>query len=385
MRKIGVVTNSRADYSRLKTILQAIKDSSKLELQVYVIGTHLLWYYGDTIKEIQKDGFDITYKLHNEIEGRIPVTMAKSTGLIISDLSSAFYNFKPDVVVVHGDRFEAMAATIAASFMNIPVAHIQGGEVTGSIDEHIRHAITKLSHFHFPSNEEAKERIIRLGEKPESVFNFGCPSVDVLLSTPVLSFKDLKSKIFEIAAKERWKKKFSKNFFLVVQHPVTTEMRQNKKSMTELFQALKKFNQSIVMLWPNIDAGAEEMVLEVKKNESDFGERIGVFPSFPLDVFINIMRHAKVMIGNSSAGLREACYFGLPVVNIGNRQSGRKETANVATVPPVCSKIEQAIKRQLEVGKYKKEFVYGKGDSGKRIAEVLSGIDIENTQKVINF
>ncbi|MEK7575937.1 MAG: UDP-N-acetylglucosamine 2-epimerase [Patescibacteria group bacterium] len=385
MRKICVITNNRADYSRLKTLLKALKDRSDVELLLFVVGSHLLHNYGYTIDEIEKDGFNVTYKMHTEIDGRIPVTMAKSTGAAIMELSSAFYNFKPDMVVVHGDRFEAMAAAIAASFMNIFVAHIQGGEVTGTIDGHIRHSITKLSHLHFPSTEDAEERIIKMGERADMVFNFGCPSADLLLETPLISFDDLKKEIFKYAKKEDWKNNFNENFFMVVQHPVTTEFSYAKEKIMPLFDALNGFNHNVLMLWPNIDAGSETMVLEIKKFEKEKNGRIGLFPHFPFDLFVNIMRHAKVVIGNSSAGIREACYFGKPVVNIGTRQEGRQRPGNVIDVDYDAEQIKSAINRHLEKGKYKPEFAYGKGNAGKNIADILATINISQIQKKITF
>jgi len=388
MRKICVITNSRTDYARLKTLLKALKRRKDIELQLFVIGSHLLPLYGDTIEDIKKDGFKITYKMYNEIDGRVPATMAKSTGLIINDLSSAFLNFRPDVVVVHGDRFESMAAAVTASFMNIPVAHIQGGEVTGTIDEHIRHAITKLSHFHFPSNERAKERILKLGEDQGSVFNCGCPATDILLSTPVLSFRELKSEILKLWPTNKlevWKRSFNKNFFLVIHHPVTTELKDNSRNIKELFKALKSFDENILVLWPNIDAGSEEIVVEIKKTEKEFGGRMGLFPNFPVNIFVNILRHAKVLIGNSSSGIREACYFGLPAVNIGSRQEGRERTSNVVDVLSNSKEIKKAIRAQLKVGRYEPEYIYGKGGAGNQIAKILTAVDISNIQKRITF
>jgi UDP-hydrolysing UDP-N-acetyl-D-glucosamine 2-epimerase len=385
MRKVCVVTANRADYSRLKSVLRSIKEHENLELMLFVAGSHLLSSYGETIKEIEKDGFKIAYRMHTEVEGRVPVTMAKSTGMAITELANAFYNFKPDIVVVHGDRFEALAASIAASLMNIFVAHIQGGEVTGTIDEHIRHAITKLSHAHFPSTADANERIIKIGEHSGSVFNFGCPSADELLSVPELSFENLKNKIFKYAKKEEWKKAFNENFILIVQHPVTTEYRDVRENMLELLKALKKFSNSMILLWPNIDAGSEEIVKEIKKFEREKGDNVGLFPNFPLEVFVNIVRRARVMVGNSSSGVREACYFGTPVVNVGTRQDGRQRTNNVIDVGYDAESITGAIESQLKADRYKPQYIYGQGNSGKRIADTLASIDVNNIQKKITF
>lgn len=385
MRKICVITNNRADYSRLKSLLKELNKRSDVELMLFVVGSHMLSLYGKTIDEIEKDGFKVAYKMYTEVDGRVPVTMAKSAALTIAELSTAFYNFKPDIVVVHGDRFEAMAAAVAASFMNIFVAHIQGGEVTGTIDEHIRHSITKLSHLHFPSTEDAKNRIIKMGEKADMVFNFGCPSVDLFIETPLISFDDLKKEIFKYVKKEDWKNNFNENFFVVIQHPVTTEFSYAKEKMLPVLKALNGFNHNVLIFWPNIDAGSEVMVLEIKKFEREQNSRIGLFPHFPFNIFVNIMRYAKVIIGNSSAGIREACYFGTPVVNIGTRQEGRQRPGNVIDVDYDVEQIKSAINKQIKRERYESEFLYGKGNAGKNIADILATIDISQIQKKITF
>lgn len=384
-RKICVVTTNRADYSRLKTVLQSIKERDYMKLMLFVAGSHLLRSYGETIKEIENDGFKIDYKMHTEVEGRVPVTMAKSTGAAVTELANAFYNFRPDLVVVHGDRFEALAAATAASLMNIFVAHIQGGEVTGTIDEHLRHAITKLSHLHFPSTEEAKQRIIKMGEHPDRVHAVGCPASDLLLRVPKLTSAQLKKAIFPYAKKADWRKKFSPDFFLFIYHPVTTEFDTAEEKLSEVLTALESFKQSLIMLWPNIDAGSEKLVDRLKEFEREHDGRVGIFPNFPFEIYANIVRHTRVMIGNSSSGVREACYFGTPVVNVGTRQEGRERARNVIDAGYDTDEIVRAIQKQLGAGRYSPQYLYGEGNSGKRIADVLATIDISNVQKRITF
>jgi len=283
--------------------------------------------------------------------------------------SSFFENQRPDLVVVHGDRFEAFAAATAASMMNIHVAHIQGGEITGTIDEHLRHAITKLSHFHFPSDEISKKRICELGERTDHVFNTGCPSVDILLSTPEYSFEELKKSLDPKVKKKEWLQNLDKDFFLLIQHPVTTEYEQSSKEMLETLHAIQNFPNKVLVLWPNVDAGAEQIVEEIKEFERKSDGRLGIIDNLPIEVFINVMRHTRVMIGNSSSGVREACYFGTPVVNIGTRQQGRLRTENVIDASYDKNAIKKAIKTHL---KNKKRFTptypYGEGNSGKKIA-----------------
>ncbi len=381
------MTNNRADFSRLRTVIAALQKRDEVTVQLFVTGTHLLDDYGSSIREIQEENFPIAYTMHTEVSGRVPVTMAKSAGNAITELAGVFSNFKPDIVVVHGDRYEALAATIAASFLNIFVAHIQGGEVSGTIDEHIRHAITKLSHAHFPSNEDALERIVRLGERPDMVFNVGCPASDILLHSPTCSFTQLREELMQLAKKASWKDQFNEDFALVVFHPVTTEFGSAKKAASALIDALssKKIKNPFLILWPNIDAGAQEIVDSLKKFERDMNGRVGIFKHFPLPLYVNILRHAKVMIGNSSSGIREACYFGTPVVDVGTRQEKRACTKNVLHVGYDSNAIEDAILKQLQHGRYEPEYPFGAGDAGEKIAGILATIDTTNVQKHITY
>jgi UDP-hydrolysing UDP-N-acetyl-D-glucosamine 2-epimerase len=366
----------------MKTMLQALKERSDVELSVVVTGMHLLSAYGHTIDDIERDGFPISYRVFMEVDGRLLSTMTKSTGLGIIEFSSYFENFKPDIVVVHGDRFEAYAAATAASMMNIHVAHVGGGEVTGTIDEHLRHAITKLSHFHFPSDEESKTRIVSMGERKEHVSNTGCPSVDILLGTPEMTFEELKQALEPEVKKKEWLHGLTEDFFVVTHHPVTTEFHMVEDEIRALLEALQKFPQKIMLLWPNIDAGAEKIVKMIKVFERENDERVGVLSHMPFELFINIMRHARMMIGNSSAGVREACYFGLPVINVGNRQEGRLRTKNVIDVPGDAKEIENAIRTHLaRKERFSPEHPYGDGGAGKRIADILATIPLGSSQK----
>lgn len=381
-RKICVVTNTRADYSRLRTVLFALRERPEVELSICVAGSHLLSAYGNTIEEIKKDGFDIAYRIYTEVDGRVLSTMTKSTGLAIIEFSSYFENQRPDLVVVHGDRFEALAAALAASMMNIHVAHIQGGEITGTIDEHLRHAITKLAHFHFASDEESATRIKGLGEDPERVFVPGCPSADVLVSAPSYTFEELKEALGERIKKEEWLLNLTPDFLLVMHHPVTTEFEKNGEEMEAIAEALKEFPHPILALWPNIDAGSEQIVQAIKKFEREVDGRFAVISTLPMEAFVNVMRHARVMIGNSSAGVREACYFGTPVVNVGSRQTGRRRTENVVDVLGEAEAIREALRAHLSrTERFSPSYPYGKGDAGRKIAETLASVELGNTQK----
>lgn len=381
-RKICVITNTRADYSRLRTVLFALRERDDVELSICVAGSHLLSAYGNTIDEIRRDGFDVAYRIYTEVEGRVLSTMTKSTGLAIIEFSSYLENQRPDMVVVHGDRFEALAAAIAASMMNIHVAHIQGGEITGTIDEHIRHAITKLSHFHFASDEPSAQRIRGLGEDPEQVFSPGCPSTDVLLSAPSYTFDELKAALDPKIKKREWLENLTPDFVLLIHHPVTTEYDTSNQEIEAIAEALRDVEFPILALWPNIDAGSEQIVQAIKKFERDIDGRFAVINTLPMETFVNALRHARLLIGNSSAGVREACYFGTPVVNVGTRQQGRVRTSNVRDVPGDVGAIREALQEQLKrKERYAPEYPYGRGNSGAKIAEKLATIPLGSPQK----
>jgi UDP-hydrolysing UDP-N-acetyl-D-glucosamine 2-epimerase len=382
MRKICVVTNGRADYSHLKTLLEELKKRSDVQVTVVPTGMHLLSSYGHTIDDIVKDGFDIGYRVFMEVDGRVLSTMTKSTGLGIIEFSSYFENFRPDIVVVQGDRFEAFAATAAASMMNIHVAHVGGGEVTGTIDEHLRHAMTKLSHFHFPCDEDSKKRIIAMGERPEHVFNTGGPASDLLLRTPTCTFPELKKRLDPYVKKKEWLRDLDEDFFLVIHHPVTTEFEAVHAEIEGLLNGLKRFPNKVMLLCPNIDAGAEKIVKLLKEFERYEDNKVGILSHVPVEDFVNVMRHSRIMIGNSSSGVREACYFGTPVVNVGNRQEGRRISENVLSVPGTEAGVAGAIEKHLQKPRaYKQEYMYGGGDAGKQISDILATIELGSPQK----
>ncbi len=384
-RRICVVTANRADYSRLKTVMAELRRDPRAELRIVAAGSHLLEKYGMTINEITADGFRVDTKVCATVSGDTPFSMAKSFALSCDDFASAFYNLEPDLVVVHGDRYEAFAAASAAGLMNLPIAHIQGGDVSATIDEHLRHAITKLAHFHFPSNERAKQRILKLGEKEENVFNLGCPGVDVLLRSKEMSFPELRDAVFAKTTKAGFKKSFNEDFVLMMYHPVTTEYAHVLENIREVLAALNKVKRPIVLMWPNIDPGSGAIVREIKRFERTVGDHVGTYDNFPNETFVNLMRRAKVMVGNSSAGIMEACYFGTPVVNIGTRQLGRAQTKNVISVDEDADAVLTAIESQLNAGTYAPEMPYGDGKAGARIAAKLLEVDLDQVQKHLAF
>lgn len=388
-RKICAVTANRADFSRIETMLRAVKAHPDLELQLVVMGSHLLEVTGKTITEIEKKGYVADRTIYMEVAGNIPTTMAKSVGLAIVELTSVFDQLKPDIVLVPVDRFESMAMGVAAALMNIHVAHTQGGEVTGTIDESIRHALTKLSHFHFVASEQSRERVIKMGENPEFVFNVGCPATDLLLESKVLSASESIIALNETVIKSKEKFDSTRPYILVLQHPVTTEFSNVENQIGETLEALRGFaDHQIVMLWPNIDAGSDDISRLIRKylNTTELNTpNVKIVKHIPSDLFVNLLRNAECLVGNSSSGIREACYTGTPVVNIGSRQSMRERGQNVVDAGYNRTDIALAIRNQIAHGKYEPEYIYGTGDAGKRFADICATIELGNVQKRITY
>ena len=352
--------------------MTAIRAHADLTLQIVVGASALLDRYGSVVDLIEKDGFAPDERIHMLIEGETPLTMAQSTGFGLMELARVFDRLKPDIVLTVGDRFETMATAIAASYMNIPLAHTMGGEISGTIDESIRHAVTKLAHLHFPANAHAAERIIRMGEDPKSVHVVGCPRMDVVM---------------DIAAKHpappsrAWLEQegvgghihLSGPYLLVMQHPVTTEYGQGEEHITETLFALQEIGLPVFMLWPNADAGSEDISRGMRKfREQHHPEHIRFYKNFPLDVFVPLLAHCACMAGNSSAAIREGSFLGIPAVNVGTRQQGRERGGNTLDVPCDRHAIIAAIRRQIAHGRYPANPLYGDGKAGKRIADLLA-------------
>jgi len=374
-RKICVVITARPSYSRIKTALKAIKEHPDLELQLVVAASALLDRYGTAVNYIEKDGFEVTAKVFNVLEGENLTAMAKTTGIGILELSTVLENLKPDVVVTIADRFETMSTAISAAYMNIPLVHIQGGEVTGNIDEKVRHAITKLADAHFVSSKSASERVIKMGENPERVYITGCPSIDLakeVYDTPDILFDPFKSyggvgNIIDV----------NKEYLVVMQHPVTTEYELSKKHINETLQAIREMNIPTFWFWPNVDAGADGTSKGIRSFRERYKDtKIHFFKNLEPTDFLRLLMRSRCLIGNSSVGIRECSYLGIPVVNIGIRQNGRERGENVIDVNYDSNEIKKAISRHLQNGHYKRNFIYGDGNAGVKIASLLSEIEL---------
>ncbi len=369
-RKICVVVTARPSYSRIKTALQAIKDHPQLELQLVIAASALLERYGSAVNYIEKDGFEITAKVFNVLEGENLTAAAKTTGIGILELSTVLDNLKPDIVITIADRFETMATAISAAYMNIPLAHIQGGEVTGNIDEKVRHSITKLADYHFVASEKAKERLLKLGENPEFVFNTGCPSIDLadnVSKKPGLDFDPYK-KYGGVGSNPD----LSNGYIVVMQHPVTTEYADSRKHIDETLYAIKDLEIPVLWFWPNVDAGADGTSSGIRSFREKYRPgHMHFFKNMEGEDFLRLLINSKCLIGNSSVGIRECAFLGIPVVNIGSRQNKRDRGNNTVDVDYKRDDIRNAVEQWIAKGKAATSDVYGGGTAGKNICDLL--------------
>jgi GDP/UDP-N,N'-diacetylbacillosamine 2-epimerase (hydrolysing) len=375
-RKICVVVTARPSYSRIKTALVAIKSHPKLQLQLVVAGSALLDRYGNAVDYIEEDGFKIDAKVFMVLEGENKTSMAKTTGLGVMELATVFYNLKPDVVVTIADRFETIATSIAAAYQNIPLVHIQGGEVTGNIDEKVRHANTKLADIHLVASNDAKERLIKMGEDENYVFNTGCPSIDIaneVNKSPQINFDPIK-KYGGVGKAIDWKK----GYLVVMQHPVTTEYDDAKTQVTLTLKAIHDLNIPTFWFWPNVDAGADGTSNGIRTFREIYQpENIHFFKNMIPEDFLRLLINSKCLIGNSSVGIRECSFLGVPVVNIGTRQHGRTRGNNVIDVSYNQNEIKKGIiDNNNKKEDIKRNSIYGNGNSGEQIANILADVEL---------
>lgn len=370
-RKIAYITGTRADYGLMRSVLYQIHNHESLSLDVIVTGMHLMDEFGMTVNEIDKDGFnyhvvDVRYRDDTQ------ESMALFIGEFIQRLTPLIRSIDPDIILLLGDRGEMLAGAIVGAYLSIPVAHIHGGEITATVDDLARHAITKLSHIHFPATEESAERIIRMGEDPSRVFVVGAPGLDQILHEPLPEREDLE---------ERYPLDFSDKVLLIVQHPVTLEVDQAAKQIRETLEAVSSFQYQTLVIYPNADAGGRAMIEVIK--EYEHLPFIRTYKSIPHEDYLSLLRHSSILIGNSSSGIIEAPSFGIPVINIGSRQRGRQRGGNVIDVDCNREAIVSAINYALTDEHYintinLKNNPYGDGSSGKRITNILSEIPINS-------
>ena len=375
-RSVCVVVTARPSYSRIKTALKAIKEHPALELNLVVAASALLDRYGNAVHVIENDGFEIAARVYMVLEGQSPTSMAKTTGIGLIELATAFDNMRPDVVVTVADRYETLATAVAASYMNVPVAHVQGGEVSGSIDEKVRHAVTKLSDVHFVASEMAAERVRRMGEDPARVHVTGCPSIDIaseILGSPALDFDPL-TKYGGVGAPLD----LSNGYIVVMQHPVTTEHELARRHINETLHAVHEIGLPTLWFWPNVDAGSDGTSAGIRAfRELQDAGNIHFFKNMVPTDFLRLIYNARCLVGNSSVGIRESGFLGVPVVNIGVRQGGRERSKNVRDVGYDRREIVDAVRAQVAHGRYARDLLYGDGHAGQRIADLLAEVPLK--------
>lgn len=379
-RKVCVVVTARASYARIRTALAAIKNHPDLELQLVGAASLLLPRYGNAIECIRQDGFEFNAEIFNIVEGENLLTSAKSTGLALSEMSTVLGTLKPDLVVSIADRFETLATAVAAAYMNIPLAHIQGGEVTGSIDEKVRHAVTKLADLHLVASERAAERVVRMGESRSKVHVTGCPSIDLareVLAAPKFDFHPFSKyggvgDVFDI----------SRDYLVVLQHPVTTQHQDAHDQVMETLYGVKDVGLPVMWFWPNVDAGSDGTSKGIRQfRETGQATRFHFFRHMDSKDFLRLLCNSRGIVGNSSVGIRECAYLGVPAVNIGTRQKGRDRGINVIDVGHDRREISWAINSHLRRERPGSDLLYGDGFAGERIADVLAtaSLGIEKT------
>jgi UDP-hydrolysing UDP-N-acetyl-D-glucosamine 2-epimerase len=382
-RKICIVVASRANYARVRTVMAAVRDHPELHLQVVAGASLVLRRFGNAIDVMERHGFRPDAVVRFIIEGETPTTMAKSTGLGLLELPTVFEQLQPDVVLTVADRFETIATAVAASYMNIPLAHTQGGEVSGSIDESVRHAVTKLAHLHFPATDLSHRRILAMGEDPQWVHNTGCPSIDLVVQTPIGTRADALEGLSLSGTGSPVDS--DQPYLLVMQHPVTTEYGASLEQINATLDAVGRLGMQTLVFWPNVDAGSEETAKGIR-DFRELGRANGFhfFRNLPPERFVGLMAHAACMIGNSSAALREGAFLGTPAVTVGTRQQHRESGANLVRVGHDADQIADAVSDQLRHGRYEPDHMFGDGTAGEQIAAHLAG-SLPPVQKRLNY
>lgn len=356
-KKVLFITGTRADYGKIKSLMKTMDQAEEYDVYIYVSGMHLLPKYGNTYKEVLKDHYE---NVHVAFGQQHTDNMSMNLGIVLTHLSGYVSQVKPDMILVHGDRIDALAGALAGALNNILVAHIEGGEVSGTIDDSIRHAISKFAHLHFVCNEEAKKRLLQLGESEERIYVIGSPDIDVMLSHDLPSL-DTVRKYYDIP--------FS-NYGIFLYHPVTTELDQIAEHIKAILQALKKSGKNYIAVYPNDDLGSEIILNRIRKMEEE--KNFVVYPSIRFEYFLTLLKNAELIIGNSSAGIRESGIYGVPAVDIGTRQQGRydiRKLPNIQHVPEKKKEILEAIHR-IEDHRIRCHD-FGKGEGTEKFLEII--------------
>lgn len=369
MKKIAVITETRADFGLYEPVLKNIAACPQLNLDIIAVGMHLSEEFGYTVKEIEKSGFKISARLGVLNSDDSQFSMADSIGKSISKISKTLARLKPDILLILGDRGEMLAGAVSATYMGIPIAHIHGGDISGNVDEPVRHAITKLSHLHFAATKESAKRIIKMGEEPWRVHVVGAPGLDSIMSSSL--------EPEEMA--EKYHLNLTEPIILVVQHSVVSENEAAGRQICETMEAIKELGLQAVVIYPNADAGGRKMIKVIEGYERY--PFIKTFKSLPRKDYLSFMKISTMMVGNSSSGIIEAPAFNLPVINIGTRQTGRQKVGTLINVDydktQIKAKIQQIIQKSIQIPIKNSENPYGNGKAGERIANILSEVKID--------
>lgn len=379
MRKILVAIGSRANYASLKSAMVAIHARTDLQLVTVAYSTAVLERYGNVANQMEQDGFPPEYRFSTHIEGENLASMAKSAGNVITEFATLFEIERPDFVLVVGDRYEVLPAVFSAAAMNIPVAHTMGGEVTGTIDESIRHSISKLSHLHFPATALSRERLLMMGEDPRFVFAVGCPRIDLAKQVVYSEEKVSNLELDGVGASID----LGRDFIMVSQHPVTTEYELAPEQMKATLEAVRDAELPAIVLWPNSDAGSADMSRVIRRwREENPTLPFRFVKNLPPETYLYLMSRTVCLVGNSSSGLREGSFLGTPVVDVGTRQSDRERAENVLFAPNETESILEAI-RHWTTNRHSlnPSRIYGDGTAGTQIAEILATTPMPSLQK----
>lgn len=356
-KKILFLTGTRADFGKLKSLIRKVETADGLETHLFVTGMHMLSKYGMTAREVEKSGFKSIYKYINQnTEDTMDVVLAKT----IQGLSDYAKELKPDMIVVHGDRVEAMAGATVGALNNILVCHVEGGEVSGTIDELIRHAVSKMAHIHFVCNQHAKKRLMQLGELESSIYVIGSPDIDIMnsLSLPTLE-----------ATKERYEIPYT-DYAVFMYHPVTTDVENLPHHICQTVDALVDSGDNFIVIYPNNDHGSDIIINELKRLEDH--SRFRIFPSVRFEYFLTLLKNAQYMVGNSSAGVRESPFYGLPSINLGTRQANRAKANSILNSVEDSQQILSKI-QELKGNIYTPEYEFGDGRSDELFIKALTG------------
>jgi UDP-hydrolysing UDP-N-acetyl-D-glucosamine 2-epimerase len=373
---VAVVMTSRGNYARIGPVLHELADDPAFDLDIINAGASMIRKYGSLSAILRDDGLEITEEMYNVLEGGNPVSSAKTTGLSMVEFTTVLDNLDPDVVITIADRYETMAVTLAACYQNIPIVHTQGGEITGSIDEKVRHATTKLADYHMVSTDRSAEVVNRLGEDEERIYNVGCPSIDI--ADDIAAEADPEYDPQDDYGGVGQDVDVSEDYIVVQYHPVPTQYQSEYDKTWELIEAVDELDVQAFWFWPNMDAGTDKVSKAIREyRDQREPENIRFYINMRPTHYLTVVNNSACLLGNSSVGIRECSRLGQPSVNIGDRQTGRERGPNVIDVPCETDAIVDAVETQLEAGSYEQSSLYGDGDAAEKMVDAMRDIDFE--------